>query len=241
MIVMQITHNIKPERIEDYVAATLANAGICPTTGERVLEPDTVQKCLSLMYSCGMYEFSGEWAFTVGLPAKSGVSGVVMIVVPNVLGLCVWSPRLDAQGNSVRGVEFARELVRVFNFHYYDNLVGGLHGKQDPRIPRNRQQRNVLVDLCWAASEGDLDGLRRLVLQGAEIDAADYDGRTALHLAASEGRDEIVSFLLEQGVNPAPIDRWGGTPLDDARRERHERVARLLESAGATAAPTQAA
>ena len=74
------------------VASTLANGGVCPLTGERVLDPDTVQRCLSLMYSCGMYDFSGEWAFRVGLPAKSSVSGVIMIVVPNVLGMCTWSP-----------------------------------------------------------------------------------------------------------------------------------------------------
>lgn len=115
------------------IASTLANGGICSTTGERVLKFDTVRDCLSLMYSCGLYDFSGEFAFTVGLPAKSGVSGALMVVVPNVLGLCVWSPRLDALGNSVRGLAFCRELVRRFNFHNYDDLVNSLATKRDPR------------------------------------------------------------------------------------------------------------
>ena len=115
------------------IAATLANGGICPTTGERVLRFDTVRDCLSLMYSCGMYDFSGEFAFTIGLPAKSGVSGGLMVVVPNVLGLCTWSPPLDALGNSVRGIAFCRELVRRFNFHNYDDLVNSLDTKRDPR------------------------------------------------------------------------------------------------------------
>jgi glutaminase len=198
-----------------------------------VLQPDTVQKCLSLMYSCGMYDFSGEWAFRVGLPAKSGVSGVIMVVVPNVMGFCTWAPRLDVHGNSVRGIQFCRDLVARFNFHNYDNLVGGLHGKKDPRSAHNEHQRNLLVDLCWAASEGDVQGIRRLVVQGADLDAADYDGRTALHLAASEGRDEIVEHLLRRGVNPRPVDRWGNTPLDDARRGGQGEVIRLLESHGA--------
>ena len=57
------------------VAATLANGGVCPTNGERVLRTVHVQHCLSLMCSCGMYDFSGEFAFEVGLPAKSGVGG----------------------------------------------------------------------------------------------------------------------------------------------------------------------
>ena len=115
------------------VASTLAHGGICPLTGERVLSSGTVRDCLSLMLSCGMYDFSGEFAFSIGLPAKSGVAGGLMVVVPNVLGLCVWSPRLDALGNSVRGIAFCKELVSRFNFHNYDDLVGPLDRKRDPR------------------------------------------------------------------------------------------------------------
>lgn len=114
------------------VAATLANAGVCPTTGRRVFSPETVQRCLSLMYSCGMYDFSGEFALTIGLPAKSGVFGALMVVVPNVGGFCIWSPRIDKHGNSVRGLTFCRRLVERFNFHNYDNLTG-LTDKKDPR------------------------------------------------------------------------------------------------------------
>lgn len=117
------------------VAATLANGGVCPTTGERVFSPRTVRACLSLMFSSGLYDFSGEFAFSIGLPAKSGVSGGLMVIVPNVLGLCTWSPRLDALGNSVRGVAFCRELVQRFNFHLFDGLGEGVASKRDPRLP----------------------------------------------------------------------------------------------------------
>lgn len=116
------------------VAATFANGGVCPLTGQRVLSPSTVQNCLSLMYSCGMYDFSGEFAFSIGLPAKSGVSGCMMIVIPNVGGICTWSPRLDRLGNSVRGVEFCRQLVATYNFHHYAILTGE-QTKKDPRRP----------------------------------------------------------------------------------------------------------
>ena len=54
------------------VAASLANGGVCPLTGEEVFSPETVKCCLSMMFSCGMYDYSGEFAFTIGLPAKSG-------------------------------------------------------------------------------------------------------------------------------------------------------------------------
>ncbi|MGF1510342.1 MAG: glutaminase A [Myxococcota bacterium] len=114
------------------LAGTLANGGVNPLSQKRVLEPRTVRNCLSLMSSCGMYDFSGEFAFTVGLPAKSGVAGGILVVIPNVLGMATWSPLLDTYGNSVRGLAMCRDLVSVYNFHNYDSLTG-LSGKEDPR------------------------------------------------------------------------------------------------------------
>ena len=215
------------------LAATLANGGICPTTGERVLSPSTAQRCLSLMSSCGLYDFSGEWAFSIGLPAKSGVAGAILVVVPNVLGLCVWSPRLDECGNSVRGIKFCRDLVGAFNFHNYDSLFGDLQGKKDPRRGQRRANSDAIVELCWAASQGDLTGVRRLAARGVDLGAADYDGRTALHLAASEGQTAVVEYLVSRDVGVSAKDRWNNTPLDDAVRGAHDRIVELLsERAG---------
>jgi glutaminase len=136
----------------------------------------------------------------------------------------------------VRGIAFARELVSTFNFHNYDNLVGGVHGKLDPRLAPHQARRNLLVDLCWAASEGDVDGIRRLMVQGVDLEEADYDGRTALHLAASEGRAEVVDLFVQRGIELSPVDRWGNTPLDDAGRGGHEEVIALLARSPARAA-----
>ena len=70
--------------------------------------------------------------------------------------------------------------------------------------------------VCWAAANGDLNELQRLVASGTDLNLADYDGRTGIHLAASEGQLETVRFLILKGVNVSPKDRWGGTPLADA-------------------------
>lgn len=102
------------------MAACLANSGINPVTHERVLEPGNVEKVLSVMSTCGMYDYSGEWIFNVGLPAKSGVGGGVMGVLPGQLGVAVFSPKLDKKGNSVRGVRVFRDLSKKFNLHLFN-------------------------------------------------------------------------------------------------------------------------
>src|SRR6185369_8406158 len=101
------------------MAATLANAGVCPTNEREVLKPSTAKHCLSIMALAGMNDYSSEYAFSIGLPAISGVSGVMMIVVPDVMGIAIWSPRIDQNGNSVKGLDFSQKLVERFNFHAY--------------------------------------------------------------------------------------------------------------------------
>ena len=93
-----------------FMAATFANGGLNPITGVWIFEESTINSALSLMKSCGMYDFSGEWSYWIGIPAKSGVGGCVFLIVPNVMGIAVFSPRLDEWGNTVWGVEFAKEL-----------------------------------------------------------------------------------------------------------------------------------
>ncbi|KAG8193509.1 hypothetical protein JTE90_003721 [Oedothorax gibbosus] len=216
------------------MASTLANGGICPITGQQVIDTHSVRDVLSLMHSCGMYDYSGQFAFKVGLPAKSGVSGTTMIVVPNVMGICLWSPPLDAYGNSVRGVQFCEELVRVFNFHHYDNLRHTTQ-KRDPRRQKYETKGLKIVGLLFSAASGDVTAMRRHYLSGMDMGQSDYDGRTALHLAAAEGHLECVHFLLKVcGVEHTPHDRWGHTPLDEAHAFHHSAVAEFLEKWEAT-------
>ncbi|XP_060786445.1 glutaminase kidney isoform, mitochondrial isoform X2 [Neoarius graeffei] len=211
------------------LAATLANGGFCPITGERVLSPESVRNTLSLMHSCGMYDFSGQFAFHVGLPAKSGVAGGILLVVPNVMGIMCWSPPLDKLGNSVRGIQFCTDLVSLFNFHNYDNLRH-FAKKLDPRREGGEQRVKSVINLLFAAYTGDVSALRRFALSSMDMEQKDYDSRTALHVAAAEGHVEVVRFLLEAcKVNPVPRDRWGNTPLDEATHFGHREVVTLLQ------------
>lgn len=142
------------------IAATLANGGICPMTNNQVITSSSVRDVLSLMHSCGMYDYSGQFAFNVGLPTKSGVSGSLMVVIPNVMGICCWSPPLDFYGNSVRGVQFCEELVSLFNFHQYDNLRHSPH-KLDPRKRKTAYRNNDMSNVLFAATNGDLKEIKR--------------------------------------------------------------------------------
>jgi glutaminase len=99
------------------MAATLANGGVNPATGERALERDVVDRVLSVMTTCGMYDSAGEWVVDVGMPAKSGVAGGVLAVLPGQLGIAVFSPPLERHGNSVRGIEVCRQISEELNLH----------------------------------------------------------------------------------------------------------------------------
>jgi glutaminase len=102
------------------MAATLAFGGVNPVTRERVVSERVARDVTSIMASCGMYDFSGEWMLRVGLPAKSGVSGGVMAVAPSQFGVAAFSPRLDAHGNSVRAGAVVEIMSERFGMHVFE-------------------------------------------------------------------------------------------------------------------------
>jgi glutaminase len=132
------------------MAATLANNGVNPVTGEVVANPYTVARTLSIMTSSGMYDYAGEWVYRVGMPAKSGVGGGIVAALPAQLGLGTFSPPLDPHGNSVRGVKICEELSTHFGLHMLnrtgdvrssiiaDYNIAGITSRRS-RLPRDQQ------------------------------------------------------------------------------------------------------
>ncbi len=110
-----------------FMAATLANAGANPVTHEEVFDVKYLKDILAVMFTCGLYDYAGEWAYHVGLPAKSGVGGGILGVVNRQLGIAVYSPRLDSRGNSVRGIQVCKALSDEFGLHVFDVMNYGSH------------------------------------------------------------------------------------------------------------------
>ncbi|HEY3336584.1 MAG TPA: glutaminase A [Candidatus Limnocylindrales bacterium] len=184
------------------IAATLANGGRHPLTGELAASDATVRDTLSVMATCGMYDGAGEWMYEVGLPAKSGVSGGIFAVLPGQLGIGVWSPPLDGRGNSVRGVAVCRDLARELDLHL-------VRGARPPSPVRTRASVAILPSKrSRGAHERERissDGDRSLVieLQGSlGFVAAETLAREAL---PTEGAADAVVVDLRRvhSIDPA--------------------------------------
>jgi glutaminase len=107
------------------MAASLSNMGRHPVSGRQVFSIHAVKHILSIMFTCGMYDYSGQWAYRVGVPAKSGVGGGVLAVVNRQMGIATYSPRLDAHGNSCRGTEACVELAGRLGLHAFECVILG--------------------------------------------------------------------------------------------------------------------
>jgi glutaminase len=135
------------------MAATLANRGINPVTGEQVASPYAISRALSVMTSSGMYDYAGEWIYRVGLPAKSGVGGGILAALPARLGLGSYSPRLDSHGNSVRGIKVCEALSRHYDLHMLNrsddarnSVIADYNiGNSPSRRSRRPQERKILA------------------------------------------------------------------------------------------------
>ncbi len=139
------------------MAATLANKGINPITGERAISDSYIRDVLSIMYTSGMHGFTGEWSYRVGLPSKSSISGGLFAVVPNQGGIGIFSPPLNDTGHSVRGIHVCENLSQHFGLHMFDAKEGG-KGLIDAMDERHQQSRSRGDDARGRVSRAlDLD------------------------------------------------------------------------------------
>jgi glutaminase len=102
------------------MGATLANNGTNPVTRERVIRPQDLPCILSMMMLSGLYEESGQWAFTTGIPAKTGVGGGMVAIVPGTLAIAAFSPRLNQAGNSIRAMGVVRHIAEQLRINVFD-------------------------------------------------------------------------------------------------------------------------
>ena len=173
------------------MAATLANYGIQPVTGEQVVPKTVVRQVLSVMFTCGMYNAAGDWATQVGIPAKSGVGGGIIGAVPGQLGLATFSPRLDVHGNSVRGVSL---------FERFSSDMG-MHVMNIPTVARSAIRANYRIGSGEKITQViQLQG--RIRFAGAErvireIVDTHYTGtRIALDVTRVYSVDEVAQHML---------------------------------------------
>ena len=190
------------------MAATLANDGVNPLTGIQALRREYVQDVLTVMNSCGMYNYAGQWSYEVGMPAKSGVSGGIIAVIPGQIGIGVFSPRLDQNGNSVRGVHVCREISETFGLHVFRNhtnsgavirreLTGDVVRSKRMRTPEERRlldhegRRICLVEVQGSLFFGSAERLlRRLDHLAATADHLILDLRR-VHNSDEIGRAHV--------------------------------------------------
>ena len=232
-------------RMLSIAAATLANGGVCPITGEQVLETDVVKRTLSVMQAAGMYDNAGSFTLEVGLPAKSGVAGAVLVVVPNLMGIATFSPRLDPYGNSVRGVGFCRELVDRFTFHMYDSLSGGRSGcKRDPRESQSNRKQRDLSDLRWGVLCGDrsallvrdrmLSCMLAITLADGEIEDPEIDAMALIYtelMGHPPDRDELQASAqtMASQADDSRLDR--SDPLQELFHQLRQERTQLDDNA----------
>ncbi|NJC24488.1 glutaminase [Arthrobacter pigmenti] len=192
------------------MAATLANGGVQPLTGEQVLTAGVVRQVLAVMTTCGMYDAAGDWVTTVGIPAKSGVAGGIIGALPGQVGLAAFSPRLDHHGNSVRGIKACERLSQDM----------GLHLMEVPQPARAviRQARRIETDGGARFSLYELQGsiqfaaAERIIRTLAE--EPDHETGVVFDLSRVHQLNDVGRRMLLEAISRLTLDGHQVTLID---------------------------
>ena len=190
------------------MTSVLANGGIQAVTGKRLIERNVVRQVLSVMMTCGMYDAAGDWLTTVGIPAKSGVAGGIIGVLPGQVGIAVFSPKLDEHGNSVRGVDIFEQLSRDMGLH----LMEGTPSAQTIVQRRYAPQGNdsiVIYELVGALQFAEAEMLLRIVQDepiASNTILFDLNNLSFVHDVGRRMLIEGLDRLIQDGHSVAVID-----------------------------------
>lgn len=226
------------------IGATIANGGVNPRTGRAILTQEVAQRVLSVMTTCGMYDGAGDWVTSVGLPAKSGVGGGILAVLPGQLGIGVYSPRLDRHGNSVRGIETCRHLSTDLGLHMFNltresrvsirsvydaaefDVSGDWSDRERGYLRTCRDRIRIYElqgDLTFSGAESalrrledDIDSYDAAVIDISRIDVIDPVARTMVL--------GLKQTLDDRGQRAMVVDP-DGVVRASVERHRHDRVA----------------
>ncbi|WEV60197.1 glutaminase A [Streptococcaceae bacterium ESL0729] len=213
------------------MAATLANDGIHPLTKKKIVSPEIVERVLSVMMTAGMYDGAGDWMTSVGLPAKSGVGGGIIGVLPGQLAIAVFSPRLDNHGNSIRGVKAFEAMSRELHLHIMNiaraasSAIRAIYtiDERPSILRRTKEEEDILIEYGPRAkvieAQGDIlfSGAEKLIRESLEesegVDTFIYDITFVDSVADGDSSDIVRSMLykiardqIEDGKSIAIID-----------------------------------
>ncbi|GAA1844686.1 glutaminase A [Agromyces salentinus] len=194
------------------MAATLAGGGVNPVTRERVVREDVARWTTAVMTSCGMYDASGEWLVRVGLPAKSGVGGGIAALQPEQFGIGTFSPRLDARGNSVRGISMLESLSERHGLHMLEHRDAPLSPIAEIAIG-SPGAPDAASGTPHAADAGDVTAVLRGELTFG--DAEEVLTRLLPILESGRGLTLDFAAVTRVGEPAARIFEWASTSLGE--------------------------
>ncbi|SNC65117.1 L-glutaminase [Kytococcus aerolatus] len=217
------------------MATLLATGGIHPRTGRRLLDQAVVDRVLGVMTTCGMYDDAGEWIVRVGLPAKSGVGGGIIAVVPGQVGLAVYSPLLDQHGNSERGVLACEALSDALDLHLMrgarvrhaavrssypvsDTPSGVRRAPAAERLLTEHGDRSRVVEIQGELGFGPAESVMRQLSRLTEVDAVVLDVRRVTEVTrfAREGLVRVAAEHADEGRLVVLVDDSGHVFTEDA-------------------------